>query len=277
MPWLIIIIAFLMPSILLAQDETYIFVIEENQLPLSGYKVITTLQEDTFLGSTKPLKKWITHTKSELFILKEGFLFKVKDIQIVEKAKGLVLFVIDSSDKRNVFFKIENVSIERDTKILIENKELINKRFRKSLPPAKTEEDPLLLAKHYESIGQIEKATVLYEKAFNNNPESRELIEKLASLYYKNGKFSESKNYIMKLPKNHENISKLIGIMIIERNFSEALALLNNSQYRNLPYFHYLRGIIYSLIGKKEEAYKEVIELSKKDSALAQSLRDFIR
>jgi len=277
MVWLIIFISLLMPSILSAQDEAYVFVIDDNQLPLSGYKVIGTLQENTFLGSTKPLKKWIHHTKSELFLFKNGVLFKVKDVQIVDKAKGLVLFVIDLSDKRNIFFNLKDVSIEKDIKILIKNREWINKRFRKSLPALKIEEDPLFLAKHYESIGQIEKATVFYEKTLNNNPGSKELIEKLALLYYKNGKFSESKNFIMKLPQNQENLSRLIGIMIIEKNFSEALVFLNNSIYKDLPYFHYLRGIIYSLIERKDEAYKEVIELSKKDSVLAQSLRDFLR
>jgi tetratricopeptide (TPR) repeat protein len=278
MVWLIIFIALLMPSILSAKDEAYVFVIDENQLLLSGYKVIDTLQEDIFLGSTKPLKKWITHTKSELFLLKRGFLFKVKEVQIVNKAKGLVLFAIDSSDKRNIFLNLKDVSIEKDTKILIENREWINTRFRKNLSPTiKTEEEPLLLAKHYESIGQIEKASVFYEKALKNNPGYKELIEKLALLNYKIGKFSESKNFIMKLPQNQENLIRLIGILMIEKNFSEALTFLNNSTYKDLPYFHYLRGIIYSLIGEKDEAYKEVIKLSKKDSALAQSLRDFLR
>ncbi len=73
-----------------------------------------------------------------------------------------------------------------------------------------------------------------------------------------------------------ENVIKVVGIYIIEKDFNGALKVINNSGL-NSAYIHYLRGILYYLINDKERAYKEVSILSSMNSTYAQNLRDLLR
>lgn len=274
-----LIIFLLFPFTVFAENSFYIFLVDENSQPLLGYKVLPTQKEDIFSGKIEPVKKWITITKSDLFLVSGSYLYKVKDSIILDKAKGIVLFLIDFNERKPLYFNPEETKIDRDVGLLIKNKNLIFKKVEEKFPltDKKKEVDALTLANQYETSGQIEKALTLYEEILKNQPVNTQIIDKVATLYYRIGNFAKAKDYLMKLPQNQENIIKLAGILLIERKFEEALKVLNNPAIRNLPYCHYLKGIIYYLSGQKNEAYSEVIELSKHNKELSQSLRDLLR
>lgn len=268
------------PFSLSAENSAYVFLIDEDSKPLIGYKVIQTNKENIFLGKAEILKKWIIITKSELFVAKDSNLYKVKDSIIVDKTKGLVLFIIDFSEKKSLYFNPGEITIDRDIEILIYNKNFIFSKVEKLFPQISEQKisDILSLAAQYETSGEIIKALSLYEEFLKKQPADIKVIDKVATLYYKVGNFPLAKYYLMKLPNNVENITKLAGILIIEKHFEEALKIINNNQsVKNLPYFRYLKGLIYYLIGKKEESYREVIDLLNTSKELSQSLRELLR
>ncbi|MCX7771262.1 MAG: tetratricopeptide repeat protein [Proteobacteria bacterium] len=270
-----------------ADDSSFIFVIDENNNPLYGYKVIETQREDIFFGKVEPLKKWIILSKSALYISKNGFLYPVKNSVIIDKSQGLVLFVVDLTNKKSMSFSLDMIKIDRNIKVLLENKRKLLSKLEILFPPVIQEKEPisierketdlLSMAMNYEKIGQIQKAITIYEEIMKSDRSSLEITSKIASLYYKTGNFIKAKEFLQKLPKNDENIKKLIGILIIEKKFDEALKILNDKTFQDKKYVYYLRGIIHYLIGNKNEAYNEVLELSKIDKELSESLRDLLR
>ncbi len=277
----------LLINMLFAEDFSYVFVIDENNNPLYGYKVLETSKNNIFFGKVEALKKWIILSKSELYIAKNGYLYPVKHSVIIDKAQGIVLYLVDLSNKKNMNFSLEKVKIDSDIKSILDNKRKLLSKLEALLPPAEKEKELISIdikemnlldmARQYEKIGQIQKAIEVYEELLKSKNFSLEILSKITSLYYKSGNFIKAKEYIKKLPKDDENVKKLIGILIIEKNFDEALKILNSSDLKDKRYFHYLRGIIFHLMAKKNEAYREIIELTNIDPALAESLRDLLR
>lgn len=282
-----LIIIVLLSSNLFAGDLPCVLVVDENNNPLFGYKVLETPKDDVFLGKVEALKKWIILSKSELYIAKNGYLYPVKNSVIIDKAQGTVLYLVDLSDKRHINFSLEKLKIDSNIKSILDNKRKLLSKLEALFPPSDKERDYTLLdrkemnlldlARQYERIGQIQKAIEVYEELLKSKNFSLEILSKIAFLYYKSGNFNKAKEYIIKLPKDDENIKKLIGILIIEKNFEEALKILNSDNLKDKGYFHYLRGIIFYLMDKRNEAYREIIELTNIDLALAESLRDLLR
>lgn len=270
-----------------ADSSNLIFVVDEKNNPLYGYTVLETHREDIFLGKVEPLKKWIILSKSELYISKNGFLYPVKNSVIIDKAKGVVFFIIDLTNRKSESFNLDINKIDKDIKFISDNKRKFLSKIdiifpladkeRESLPIDLKEMDLLVMANHYEKKGQIQKAIAIYEEIMKSDSSSLEIISKIASLYYKSGNFLKAKEFLQKLPKTDESIKKLIGILIIEKNFDEALKILKDINFKDKKYAHYLRGIIHYLTGNKNEAYNEVLELSKIDKELSESLRDLLR
>lgn len=270
-----------------ADDSSFIFVVDENNKPMYGYKVLETPRENIFFGKVEPLKKWIILSKSELYISKNGFLYPVQNSIIIDKTLGLVLFLIDLTNKKTMNFSLDMVRLDRDIKSLSDNKrKLLSKLeilFPSVVPDKETisierkKMDLLNMAIFYEQTGQIPKAILVYEEILKSDSSLSEITYKIASLYYKSGNLIKAKEFLQKLPKSDESTKKLIGILIIEKNFDEALKILNNATFQDKKYAYYLRGIIHYLKGNKNEAYNEVLELSKIDKQLSESLRDLLR
>lgn len=277
----------LLSNTIFAENFSYIFVIDENNNPLYGYKVLETPKSNVFFGKVEALKKWIILSKSEIYIAKNGYLYPVKNSIIIDKAQGIVLYLADFSSKKNMPFNLENVKIDTDIKLILDNKRKLLSKLEALLPPGEKEKELISIdikemnlldmARQYEKTGQIHRAIEVYEELLKSKNFSMEILSKIAFLYYKSGNFNKAKEYIKKLPKDDENAKKLIGILIIEKNFDEALKLLNSGDLKDKRYVHYLRGIIFHLIDKKTEAYREIIELTNIDPALAESLRDLLR
>lgn len=277
----------LLINILFADDFAYLFVIDENNTPLFGYKVLETPKDNVFFGKVEALKKWIILSKSEIYIAKNGYLYPVKNSVIIDKAQGIVLYLADFSSKKNMPFSLENVKIDKDIKLILDNKRKLLSKLEALLPPGEKEKELISIdikemnlldmARQYEKTGQIQRAIEVYEELLKSKNFSSEVLSKIASLYYKSGNFTKAKEYIRKLPKEDENAKKLIGILIVEKNFDEALKLLNSSDLKDKRYLHYFRGIVFYLMDKKNEAYREIIELTNIDPALAESLRDLLR
>lgn len=274
-------------DIAFAEESSFIFVIDENNNPLFGYKVLETHREEIYFGKVDPLKKWIILSKSELYINKNGFLYPVKNSLIIDKAQGVVLFVVDLTNRKFMNFSLDMIKIDRDIKSISDNKRKFLSKIDILFPLVDKEKEPvsierkemdlLSIANNYEKTGQIQKAITIYEEILKSDSSSLEITSKIASLYYKSGNFIKAKEFLQKLPKNDENLKKLIGILIIEKNFDEALKILNDTNFKDKKYAHYFRGIIHYLIGNKNEAYNEVLELSKIDKELSESLRDLLR
>lgn len=277
----------LLSNIVSADDFSYVFVIDENNNPLFGYKVLETPKDNVFFGKVEALKKWIILSKSQLYIYKNGYLYPVKNSVIVDKAQGIVLYVAELSSKKSMPLSLEESKIDRDIKSILDNKRKLLSKLEDLLPTGEKEKELISidkkemnlldLARQYEKIGQIQKAIEVYEELLKSKNFSSEILSKIASLYYKSGNFIKAKEYIRKLPKEDENAKKLIGILIVEKNFDEALKLLNSSNLKDKRYLHYLKGIVFYLMDKKNEAYREIIELTNIDPVLAESLRDLLR
>lgn len=285
---LVLIIFFLfIPALLFAGESAYVFVVDENSKPFQGYRVLETQRDDIYITKIQPIKKWITTLRSQLIVAKDGYVYPVKDSIIIDKQKGIALLLIDFSQRKSLYFNPEEILIDKDIKLLIENKKRILSKVKELFPSEvkkieiKQEKtllpDYFTLAEQYEKNAQWSKALSIYKELLKEEPKNKKIINKIGLIYYYLSDFKKAKEYFEMLPKDDEQtIIKLVGIYIIEKNFEEALRVINNSSL-NSPYLHYLKGIVYYLTNRKDEAYKQVSILFYMDSNLAQNLRDLLR
>jgi len=285
---LILIIFFLfVPALLFAHESVYVFVIDENSKPFQGYRVLETQRDDIYMTKIQPIKKWITTLHSQLIVVQDGYVYPVKDSIIIDKLKGIALLLIDFSQRKSLYFNPEEILIDKDIKLLIENKKRILSKVKELFPSEvkkiEIRQEKLLLsdyaalAERYEKNAQWSRALSIYEELLKQEPKNKKIINKIGVIYYHLSDFKKAKEYFEMLPKNEEQtIIKLVGIYIIEKNFEGALSVINNSGL-NSPYLHYLKGIVYYLTNRKEEAYKQVSILFYMDSNFAQNLRDLLR
>lgn len=279
---LILIILLFIPSFLFAEDSVYVFITDENNKPFYGYKLLETQRDDIYVSKIEPIKKWITSLKSQLIVVHNGHVYPVKDSIIIDKKQGIALLLIDFLQRKPIYFNPEEVLIDRDIKVLMENKKNIYSKVKnlfpletKKIEIKKQETDYIALAEKYEKIGNWSMALSMYENLLKNKQEDN-IIKKIGVLYYRIGNFKKAKEYFKMLSNIEENVIKVVGIYIIEKDFNGALKVINNSGL-NSAYIHYLRGILYYLINDKERAYKEVSILSSMNSTYAQNLRDLLR
>ncbi|MCS7215632.1 MAG: tetratricopeptide repeat protein [Thermodesulfovibrio sp.] len=286
---LIFVIVFLLiiPIKIFGTELTYVFVVNENSTPLLGYRLLETQRDDIYITKLDPIKNWIAILRSQMIVVKDGYFYPVKDTVIIDKRKGIALLLIDFSQRKSLFFNPEEISIDRDIKSLIENKRWILLKVKEMFPTEvkkieiKKEKtlltDSFALAEQYEKSAQWSRALSIYQELLKNDPKNYKIIKKLGVVYYHLNDFKRAKEYFELLPKNEEGtIIKLAGIYIIEKNFEAALRVIDNSGFSS-PYLHYLRGILFYLTDKKEQAYKEVSILLNMDIKLAQNLRDLLR
>lgn len=280
---LIIIMLLFLPSLLFASESSYVFITDENYSPVQGYKLLETQRDDIYATKIEVIKKWITTLRSQLIVVQDGYVYPVKDSIIVDKKKGIALLLIDFSSRKPIYFNPEEVLLDRDIKVLKENKNLIFSKI-KLLFPSEVKKieikktslvDYIALAEQYENSGQLSKALSIYEDMMKQKSDNN-IINKIGLLYYRLGNFKKAKEYFKMLPKDEQAIIKLVGIYIIEKDFEGALKIINNSGI-NSAYMHYLKGILYYLNSKKEEAYVEASILFQMDRNLAQNLRDLLR
>ncbi len=271
----------------LADNLSYVVVVDENSNPVSAYAIVPTQREEIFISKVEPLKKWIMISKSRLIVVKNGVGYPVNDSFIFDKKNGIVLLLIDTNQGKPFNFNTEMA--ERDINVLLENKKIISSKLETLIPQYKKpstelheisipEIDYLSIASKYENIGQLEKALDIYEQIYKKAPNSREsgeILEKIVKLSYKLGYYKKAKDYLSKLPNEEKNTIKLAGIYIIEKDFERALKLIGNPQ--NSAYLHYLRGILFYLSDKKDDAYRELSILLKLDKNLANNLRELLR
>lgn len=279
---LILIILLFIPSFLFAEDSVYVFITDENNKPFYGYKLLETQRDDIYVSKIEPIKKWITSLKSQLIVVHNGHVYPVKDSIIIDKKQGIALLLIDFLQRKPIYFNPEEVLIDRDIKVLMENKKNIYSKVKnlfpletKKIEIKKQETDYIALAEKYEKIGNWSMALSMYENLLKNKQEDN-IIKKIGVLYYRIGNFKKAKEYFKMLSNIEENVIKVVGIYIIEKDFNGALKVIDNSGL-NSAYIHYLRGILYYLINDKERAYKEVSILSSMNSTYAQNLRDLLR
>lgn len=279
---LILIILLFIPSFLFAEDSVYVFITDENNKPFYGYKLLETQRDDIYVSKIEPIKKWITSLKSQLIVVHNGHVYPVKDSIIIDKKQGIALLLIDFLQRKPIYFNPEEVLIDRDIKVLMENKKNIYSKVKnlfpleiKKIEIKKQETDYIALAEEYEKIGNWSMALSMYENLLKNKQEDN-IIKKIGVLYYRIGNFKKAKEYFKMLSNIEENVIKVVGIYIIEKDFNGALKVIDNSGL-NSAYIHYLRGILYYLINDKERAYKEVSILSSMNSTYAQNLRDLLR
>lgn len=268
MKFLILIILFLFfPCPVSASN--YVFVIDENSNPIQGYRATETDRDDIFISKIDPVKRWITSVRSQLIVVKNGYFYPVKEI-IIDRKKGIARLQIDFSERKPLYFNPEEVSIDRSKKVLAATSEA-----KKQVVPEKEKPVPdyLALARKYENTGQWDRAVQAYEKLEQKNSE---IIEKIGTLYYRLGKFKKAEEYFSKLPENETVVAKLAAIYIIEKEYESALKILQSHNF-NSPYIHYLKGLIYYLTDRKDEAYREALILSCQDSNLGQNLRELLR
>lgn len=262
----IIVFLFFLPCLVCA--NSYVFVVDENSNPLYGYRAIET-EDGIFISKIESVKKWIVSVRSQLIVVKEGYFYPVKDI-IIDRKRQTAQFKIDLSERKPLYFNPEETPIDRSKKISAAESD--TKKYFIS-DKEKTLLDYIALAREYEDTGQWDKAIHAYEMLEQKDPE---IIEKIGTLYYRLGKFKKANEYFSRLPKNEIIVSKLVGIYIIEREYESALKILNSHTF-NSPYIHYLKGLIYYLTNRKDEAYKEALILFSLDKNLGQNLRELLR
>lgn len=285
---IIIIFLLIIPGLLFAEESAYVFVVDGNLYPLYGYKIVPTHKDNLYITKIAPIKKWIASVKSQLIVARDGYVYPVKDSIIVDKAKGIAVLLVDFYGRKSLYFNPEENLTDRDISVLIENKQSViakvNKIFSSELKKFEINQgrkiysssDYNALAEYYENSGQWDKAISVYEKLLKEDPKNQKIIKKIGILYYQISDFKKAREYLLMLPANEEVITKVAGIYIIEKNFEGALKVINNSGL-NSPYLHYLKGIIYYLSDKKNDAYKEVSILLNMDNRLAQNLRDLLK
>ncbi|MEN2994700.1 MAG: tetratricopeptide repeat protein [Thermodesulfovibrio sp.] len=283
----LIILLLLAPTIIFAEETTYVFVVDENSKPLFGYKILKTQKDDIYITKIDPIKKWINILQSQLIVVKDGHVYPVKDSVIVDKKKGIALVVIDFTQRKSLYFNPEEILIDKNIKLLNENKKKVLLKIKDMFPSeikkVETKEekaiffDYLALAETYEKNAQWSRALSIYEELLKKQPNNKKIIHKIGLICYHLSEFKKAKEYFERLPKDNEDtIAKLVGIYIIEKDFEKALQIINNSGLKT-PYLHYLKGVIYYLTNKKDEAYKEVSILLQMNFTLAQNLRDLLR
>jgi len=262
--FLIFIVAFLFfPCIVFAGNSVYVFVIDENSKPVHGYRATETERDDVFISKIDPVKKWIIIVRSQLIVVKNGYFYPVKD-SVIDRKKGIARLQIDFSGRAPLYFNPEEEVVDRSKKLAP-----VITRETKPAP------DYLSLARKYEDTGQWDRAVQVYEK-LPEQQKNFEIMEKIGTLYYRLGKFKKAEEYFSRLPKNEIVVIKLAGIYIVEKQYESALRILDSYDFDS-PYIHYLRGIIYYLTGRKDEAYREALILFSLNKALAQNLRELLR
>lgn len=247
-----ILVLIFFPCVLSA--SSYIFIIDENLKPIQGYRA-TEFQNDIFISKIDPIKKWIISVRSQLIVVKDGYFYPVKEI-IIDRKKGVAKFRIDFSERKPLYFNPEEKPMAVEVK-------------KQAVPVL----DYLALARQYEETGQWDRAVQAYEMLEQKNPE---IIEKIGILYYRLGKFKKAEEYLSHLPKNETVIIKLASIYIIEKKYESALKILESHSF-NSPYIHYLKGLIYYLTDRKDDAYREALILNSQDRNLGQNLRELLR
>ncbi len=285
--FVILIIALLIfNSFAYANEEAYVFVTDERDNPIKGYKILPTEKKDIFICTIEPLKKWIITPKSLLIIVKDRDIYRVKDSIVFDRKNGIALLKADLTNVITLSFKINEIEIDKNISVLIKNKKLISAKLDELFPyeekvstlPSKEEEANLLnLAEYYESLGQFDKALNLYEKILSQAPNDKVIMEKIALINYRLGNFKKAKEYFFKLSSDEKSLARIVGILIIEKDFENALKILNNYEKHQSKYFHYIKGVILYLTGKKDEAYKELLVLIKIDKNLARNLHELLR
>lgn len=280
MKYLILVILFLsfLPNCF-AEDTSYVFLIDENQNPVIGYKVIETPVDSVFMSSLEPLKKWISLVRSSIVLVKNGYLYPIIDSLILDRKKGIVLLIIDNSRKKPLYFIPEEFEIKRDTKVLVENRNIaiakVKELFSQEIKVKR--EDPTATANQLMQTGQFLKALQIYEEILKEKPNDDKILEKIGILYYRIGDYQKAKEIFLKLPINEERLEKIVGILIITKDFSFAQRLIEKTSKINSVYIHYLKGVVYYLNGEKDNAYREVVSLFNKNQKLAQNLKDLLR
>lgn len=278
---LIIVSLFLfVPCLVFASNSNYVFVIDENSNPLWGYKILETPKDDVYISKTEPIKKWIISLKSRLIVVHDGYVYSVKDSIIVDKKREISVLLIDFSERKPLYFNPEEKLIDRDIRKLVENKKsVLAKLFPSETKKEKKKpslHDYLALAEQYENNGQLDKAISIYEEILKQDTKNQKIINKIGIIYYRVGNFKKASEYFAKLPETEDVVVRLFGIYIIEKDYEKALKIINNSGI-NSAYLHYLKGIVYYLTNKKDDAYREVSILFNLDRTLSQNLRDLLR
>lgn len=273
---LILFLLIIFNQAVLAQ-EAYIILLNPDGSPIKGFTVTATKEENQYIGKVEILRHWIIHTKSFLYLLKNGKLYEVTETKIVDKKKGIVYFFVNIQREIEPKFSLSEVPFDRGTEIVRQGEQSL--RVAK-MPPKEKIEGPitsLSLASKYEEIGNLELAIRYYEEALRAEPASEKIMEKLFILNYQSGDYKRSREYLERLPKNRENFERLLGLLIIEGKHREALQVIENYRGESSANLKYLKGVLYYLNGKRDEAYRVVLELSNIDRRLAESLRDLIR
>lgn len=245
--------------------------------PIKGFTVTATKEENQYIGKIEILRQWIIHTKSFLYLLKNDKLYEVTESKIADKKRGVVLFFIDPHKEREPNFSLSQLPIDRNNEWNQQKERSIG--LAKIPPKEKIEGDitPLNLASKYEEIGNFELAIKYYEEALRAEPASEKIIHKLFLLNYHSGDYKRAREYLERLPKNRENLERLLGLLIIEGKHREALQVIENYRGESSANLKYLKGVLYYLNGKRDEAYRVVLELSNIDRGLSESLRDLLR
>lgn len=239
----------IVPCLVYASSPVYVFVIDENSKPLHRYRAYETDQDNVFISRIEPVKKWIIYVRSQLIVVKDGYFYSVKDV-IIDRKNAIAMLKIALSERKPLYFNPEGKPAQRSKKI-----------------------DYLALARRYEETGQWDRAVQAYEKMEQKNPE---IIETIGMLYYRLGKFKKAEEYFSRLPKNEMTVSRLACIYIIEKEYESALRILDSHSF-NSPYIHYLKGLIYYLTNRKDDAYREALILFSMDRQLGQNLRELLR
>ncbi|MCS7163610.1 MAG: hypothetical protein NZ845_01235 [Thermodesulfovibrio sp.] len=275
-----IIFLILLPIYGFSKESSYVFIVDGSKNPLLGYKVVETDRDDIFIGKIEILKKWISIISSEMIVVKDGSFYPVVDSLILDKKREIVLLIVDLHKRKPIYFNPEEYRIFRDVKILMENKSFIIAKIKKLFPKevkiAEFKLEELInTAYQFEKAGQTNKALQIYEEILKQKPKE-EILEKVAMLYYKVGDYKKAKEAYLKLSINKERLEKIVGILIINKDFELAQRIIENIDL-NSAYIHYLRGVVYYLNGQKDKAYREINTLSTLDKNLTQSLRDLLR
>ncbi|MEN2985146.1 MAG: hypothetical protein ABDH16_00545 [Thermodesulfovibrionaceae bacterium] len=275
-----IIFLILLPIYGFSKESSYVFIVDGNKNPLLGYKVVETDRDDIFIGKIETLRKWISIIPSEMIVVKDGSFYPVVDSLILDKKREIVLLIVDLHKRKPIYFNPEEYRIFRDVKILMENKSFVIAKIKKLFPKevkitGLKLEELINTAYQFEKSGQTNKALQIYEEILKQKPKE-EILEKVATLYYKVGDYKKAKEAYLKLSINKERLEKIVGILIINKDFELAQRIIENIDL-NSAYIHYLRGVVYYLNGQKDKAYREINTLSTLDKNLTQSLRDLLR
>lgn len=109
----------------------------------------------------QPIKKWITVPRSQLIVVQDGYVYPVKDSIIIDKLKGIALLLIDFSQRKSLYFNPEEILIDKDIKLLIENKKRILPKVKELFPSEfkkiEIKQEKILLSDYVALAEQYEK------------------------------------------------------------------------------------------------------------------------